>query len=66
MDDLKFSVASPSRVRLSNYNLVADLDFMLQVQLVERATRSVYTTSKVARHANLTRQGQRWQIETLR
>ena len=47
-------------------NLVADLDFMLQVQYIDRATRGVYSTSKLPRHATLTKQGQRWQIETLR
>jgi serine/threonine-protein kinase len=64
--DLKFSVASPSRVRLSLNNLVADLDFLLQVQLIDRTSRGVYSTSRVARHATLTRQGQRWQLQTLR
>jgi hypothetical protein len=64
--DLKFSVASPSRVRLSMNNLVADLDFMLQVQYIDRTTRGVYSTSKLARHATLTKQGQRWQLEALR
>ena len=64
--DLAFSVASPSRVRLSMNNLVADLDFMLQVQFIDRTTRSVLSTNKLPRHATLTKQGQRWQLETLR
>jgi hypothetical protein len=63
--DLKFSVESPSRVRLQMNNLVADLDFMLQVQYIDRATRSVYNTNRLPRHALLTRQGQRWQIDKL-
>jgi len=63
--DLAFTVASPSRVRLSMNNLVADLDFMLQVQFIDRTTRSVYSTSKLPRHATLTKQGQRWQLEKL-
>ncbi|MBW8769450.1 MAG: protein kinase [Gemmatimonadetes bacterium] len=63
--DLKFSVASPSRVRLRESNLVADVDFMLQVQFIDRATRSPYSTSKLARRAELTKQGQRWQLEKL-
>jgi len=61
--DLKVSVASPSKVRLRENNLVADLDFMLQVQYIDRATRGVYSTSRLARHAELTKQGQRWQLE---
>jgi hypothetical protein len=64
--DLKFSVASPSRVRLSLNNLVADLDFMLQVQYVDRETRAPYITSKLPRHATLTKQKQRWELDALR
>jgi hypothetical protein len=64
--DLKFSVESPSKVRLSMNNLVADVDFMLQVKYIDRATKSTYITNRLPRHATLTRQGQRWQIETLR
>jgi serine/threonine-protein kinase len=64
--DLRFSVvAPPSRVRLTMNNLVADLDFFLQVQYIDRATRSVYNTNRLARHATLIRQGQRWQIDKL-
>jgi serine/threonine protein kinase len=63
--DLRFSVASPSRVRFSDHNLIADLDFMLQVQYIDRATRSVYNTNRLPRHATLTKQGQRWQIDKL-
>jgi serine/threonine protein kinase len=63
--DLRFSVASPSRVRFTDHNLIADLDFMLQVQYIDRATRSVYNTNRLARHAVLTKQGQRWQIDKL-
>jgi hypothetical protein len=64
--DLRFSVvAPPSKVRLTMNNLVADLDFFLQVQYIDRATRSVYNTNRLARHATLIRQGQRWQIDKL-
>jgi hypothetical protein len=64
--DVRFSVESPSKVRLSMNNLVADLDFMLQVKYIDRATKSTYNTNRLPRHATLTKQGQRWQIETLR
>jgi serine/threonine-protein kinase len=64
--DLKFSVVSPSRVRLSENNVIADLDFVLEVQYIDRATRGVYSTSRLPRHAQLSKQRQRWQIETLR
>jgi serine/threonine-protein kinase len=64
--DLRFTVASPSRIRLSETNLIADLDFMLQVEYIDRATRGVYSTSRLPRHAQLSKQGQRWQIEKLR
>jgi len=64
--DLRFSVEAPGKVRLSMNNLVADVDFMLQVKYIDRATKSVYNTNRLPRHATLTRQGQRWQIETVR
>jgi hypothetical protein len=64
--DLRFTVASPSRVRLSENNVIADLDFVLQVEYIDRTTRGVYSTSRLPRHAQLSKQRQRWQIETLR
>jgi len=63
--NLRFSVASPSRVRLSENNLIADVDFILQVEYIDRTTRGVYSTSRLPRHAQLSKQGQRWQIEKL-
>ena len=38
-------------------NLVADLDFMLQVQYIDRATRGVYSTSRLPRHADADQAG---------
>jgi serine/threonine protein kinase len=64
--NLRFGVASPSRVRLSENNLIADLDFILQVEYIDRTTRGVYSTTRLPRHAQLSKQGQRWQIEKLR
>jgi hypothetical protein len=63
--DLKFTVPTPSSVRLSYNNLVADVDFVLLVQYIDRTTRSVYSTNTLRLHATLTRSGQRWEINRL-
>jgi len=63
---LQFKVASPSKVRLNENNVIADLDFVLEVAYIDRTTKGVYSTSRLPRHAQLSKQRQGWQIETLR
>ena len=55
----------PREVILSTSDLVADADVALIVQYVDRATKEA-TTTRLPRHANLTKQRQRWQLESLK
>lgn len=64
--DLKFAVTQARQAALSDRNLVADVDFTLQVRYIDRATKALNTTSPLLRHAQLTKQGPRWQIYSLR
>ena len=63
--DLKFRVDPPARVTLSMNNLVADADVTLIVTYVDRTTKEA-TTTPLPRHATLTKQGQRWQLDVLK
>jgi hypothetical protein len=63
--DLKLAVVQPRQAKMSMNNLVADVDFILQVRYIDRATRGVYNSTVLPRHATLTKQGQRWQLDAL-
>jgi serine/threonine protein kinase len=64
--DLKIRVEAPREVVLSDRDLVADADVALVVQYVDRTTRDVVSTNRLSRHATLTKQRQRWQLDTFR
>jgi len=64
-NDLKFRVDPPATVSLSMNNLVADADVTVIVTYVDRTTKET-TTTRLPRHATLTRQGQRWQLDSFR
>jgi serine/threonine protein kinase len=64
--DLKITVQPPRQVVLSEHDVVAEADVVLQVQYIDRATRAVYTTSRLPRHAKLTREHQSWLLDELR
>ena len=51
---------------LSDRDLVADANVDLVVQLVDKTTRDVSTTNRLPRHATLSRQRQRWQLDVLK
>ena len=61
---MRVELAPPRQVILSNSDLVADADVDLVVQYVDRTTRDVMTTNRLRRHATMTKQRQRWQLET--
>jgi len=64
--DLRIQVIQPNKVQLSEGNVVADADVTLQVQYIDRATKSPVSTNRLLRHAQLTKQGRFWQLESLR
>jgi hypothetical protein len=64
--DLRIEVLPPSKVQLSEGNVVADADVVLQVQGINRVTRAPELTNRLLRHAQLTKQGRFWQLESFR
>jgi eukaryotic-like serine/threonine-protein kinase len=64
--DLKFRVLQPKQVALSDRDLFLDADVVLRVQYIDRATRAPTTTNDLARHATLSKQRQRWQLEVFK
>jgi predicted Ser/Thr protein kinase len=64
--DLRFRVLQPKQVTLSDRDLVADADVVLRVQYIDRTTREPVTTNDLPRHATLTKQRQRWQLDVFR
>jgi hypothetical protein len=63
---LRFRVEPPQQIALSDRDLVADTDVALVVQYVDKTTREVISTNRLPRHATLTKQGQRWQLDALK
>jgi len=64
--NLRFRVESPQQIVLSDRDLVADADVALVVQYVDKTTREVISTNRLPRHATLTKQRQRWQLDLLK
>ena len=64
--DLRIEVLPPSKVQLSEGNVVADADVVLQVQGINRVTKAPELTNRLLRHAQLTKQGRFWQLESFR
>jgi hypothetical protein len=63
---MRVDLAPPRQVTLSDRDLVADTDVDLVVQYVDRTTRDVVSTTRLQRHATLTKQRQRWQLDVLK
>jgi hypothetical protein len=63
--DLRFRVVPPQRVDLSDRDLVADADVDIVMESIDRTTKE-RTTSRLLRHATLTKQRQSWQLDVLR
>jgi serine/threonine-protein kinase len=63
---MRVELAPPRQVVLSDRDLVADTDVDLVVQYVDRTTRDVVSTTRLPRHATLTKQRQRWQLDVLK
>jgi hypothetical protein len=63
---IRVELAPPRQVVLSTNDLIADANIDLVVQLVDRTTRDVLTTNRLPRHATLTRQGQRWELDSFK
>jgi predicted Ser/Thr protein kinase len=64
--ELRIRVLPPSRVTLSEGNVVADADVVLEVQSIDPGTRAPLFTNRLPRHAQLTKQGRFWQLEMFR
>ena len=63
---LKLRLERPTKITLSESDLVADADVALIVQYVDRTTKEVISTNRLPRHAQLTKQRQRWQLEVFK
>jgi hypothetical protein len=64
--DLRIRVLPPSKVVLSEGNVIADADVVLEVQAIDRGTRTPMFTNRLPRHAQLSKQGRAWQLEAFR
>jgi len=64
--ELKLRVERPGKIILSDRDLFADADVALIVQYVDRTTKEVISTNRLPRHATLSKQRQRWQLEVFR
>ena len=64
--DLRILVLPPSSVKLSEGNVVADADVVLEVQSIDRGTKAPMFTNRLPRHAQLTKQGRFWQLYDFR
>ncbi|HUQ79483.1 MAG TPA: protein kinase [Gemmatimonadaceae bacterium] len=63
--DLRIRVVPPQRVDLSDRDLIVDADVDLLVESIDRTTKE-RTTSRLLRHATLTKQRQSWQLDVFR
>jgi hypothetical protein len=64
--DVRLRVVPPRQVILSNSDLVADADVTLVVTLLDRTTKAEISTNSLPRHATLTKQRQRWQLDSFK
>ena len=64
--DLRIRVLPPSKVELSEGNVVADADVILEVRSIDPGTKAPLFTNRLPRHAQLTKQGRFWQLEMFR
>jgi serine/threonine protein kinase len=64
--DLRIRVLPPSKVELSEGNVIADADVFLEVQSIDRGTRAPMFTNRLPRHAQLSKQGRSWRLEEFR
>src|SRR5687767_49347 len=64
-NELRFRVVPPQQVVLSESDLFADADVDIVVESIDRTTRE-RTTSRLLRHATLTKQRQSWRLEVLK
>jgi serine/threonine-protein kinase len=64
--DLRIRVLPPSKVELSEGNVVADADVTLEVRSIDPGTKAPLFTNRLPRHAQLTKQGRFWQLEMFR
>jgi serine/threonine-protein kinase len=64
--DLRIRVLPPSKVELSEGNVVADADVTLVVRSIDPGTKAPLFTNRLPRHAQLTKQGRFWQLEMFR
>jgi hypothetical protein len=64
--DLRIRVLPQGKVELSEGNVVADADVVLEVQSIDRSSKSPVSTNRLSRHAQLTKQGRFWQLEAFR
>jgi eukaryotic-like serine/threonine-protein kinase len=63
--ELRFRVVRPQQIALSNRDLFADADVDIVMESIDRTTRE-RTTSRLLRHATLSKQRQSWQLEVLK
>jgi hypothetical protein len=64
-NELRIRVEPPRRVDLTDRDLVAEADVVLLVESIDRTSRE-RTTTRLSRHATLTKQRQRWQLDALK
>jgi hypothetical protein len=60
--NLRFLVEPPRRVALSSNDSVADVDVVVSVQYIDRATKQTTSTPKRTRHATLVRRPNGWEL----
>jgi predicted Ser/Thr protein kinase len=65
-NDIRIRVDAPRTVRLSEGGVVADADVTLVVEYIDRTTKSPISTNRLPRHATLTKQKQKWQLDALK
>ncbi|HKP14546.1 MAG TPA: serine/threonine-protein kinase, partial [Gemmatimonadaceae bacterium] len=63
--DIRIRVDAPRSVQLSG-GVVADADVTLVVEYIDRTTKAPVSTNRLPRHATLTKQGSRWQLDALK
>ena len=64
--DVRLRVIPPQQIALTESDLVADADVTLEVRLLDRTTKAEISRNPTQRHATLTRQGQRWQLDSFK
>jgi hypothetical protein len=65
-NDIRIRVDAPRSVQLSEGGVVADADVTLVVEYIDRTTKSPVSTNRLPRHATLTKQKQKWQLDALK